>query len=88
MNRRHKRLRFHSHTNRVYMWLILYFSSYSYGIKQPKGEAHMDPKDLLRISGLLFEILEATNEYPEIWNIIQQLIAEFEHKFDIKFYKF
>ena len=41
-----------------------------------------------RISGLLFEILEATNEYPEIWNIIQQLIAEFEDKFDIKFYKF
>ena len=70
------------------MWLISYFSSYSYGIKQPKGEAHMDPKDLLRISGLLFEILEATNEYPYIWNIIRDLIANFERSFDIKFYKF
>ena len=48
----------------------------------------MDQKELVRISGLLFEILEATNEYPEIWNIIQQLIAEFERNFDIKFYKF
>ena len=70
------------------MWLISYISSYSYVIKQPKGEAHMDPKDLFRISGLLFEILEATNEYPHIWNIIRELIAEFENKFDIKFYKF
>jgi hypothetical protein len=48
----------------------------------------MDQKELVRISELLFEILEATNEFPEIWNIIQQLIAEFEHKFDIQFYKF
>lgn len=48
----------------------------------------MDQDELIRISELLFEILEATNEYPEIWNIIQQLIAEFEDKFDIKFYKF
>ena len=70
------------------MWLISYFSSYSYGIKQPKGEAHMDPKELFRISGLLFEILEATNEYPHIWNIIRDLIANFERSFDIKFEKF
>jgi hypothetical protein len=48
----------------------------------------MDQNELVRISELLFEILEATNEFPEIWNIIQQLITKFEYTYDIKFYEF
>lgn len=87
LNSRHLRLRFHSHT-------IQETSNnfqpphLSYGIKQPKGEAHMEEKELHLVSLLLFEILELLNPYPEIWEIIKEIIVKFEFENDIIFQKF
>lgn len=48
----------------------------------------MEDHELYLISVLLFEILEQTNSYPGIWNIIREIIARFEEKNNIKFQSF
>lgn len=48
----------------------------------------MEEKELHLISLLLFEILELLNPYPEIWDIIKEIIVKFEFENDIIFQKF